>query len=384
MKVFPRSVSAAREGLSALVCAWLALVLGACSAEVTGSQAARPAGSAGTSAAQVSAAAGSGVTSSQPVRNAGSAGSVASGPTAVAASSCASGQQVTDPVTPTVWLVVDGSTSMNDDFVARSSRWDALRETLVGPGGIVESLQSGVRFGLVIYAGGDGDSGECVQLVTLEPELNALAKISAQYPAQPLAAGTPTDKALDYVVSNLAVTNMPVLDTHVAPVYVVLATDGSPNDNCGAGGGGRNNNTAVEQRVIDVTTRGTAAGMNMFVISLAGSDTRLQSHLALVADATSSRTPPFTPATQSDLISAFREIVGGATCQLGLVGSVTQGAECNGHVALNGVQLKCNDPDGWQLLDARTVQINGKACETFTSTHSLIDAQFPCEVFTPD
>jgi hypothetical protein len=406
MKVTPSSTFSNLTGVVALTAAFFVLAAG-CSSDQTsapsldrrgssagsgassslptspiaGADAAAASGSAG--AAAPSGIAGTGAVPSQPVSPVSSAGS---GVPTLPAMSCARGTQTTDPVTPTVWLVVDGSTSMDQDFEAGRSRWDALRATLMGPGGVVESLQATVRFGMVLYAGGDDNATACTQLVTVDPALNNLAAIAAKYPAQPVAPGTPTDKALDEVVSNLAVTNMAVLDMRTDPVYVVLATDGSPNDNCGNGvlGGGRGNNAVVEQNVIDITARGTAAGMDMFVISLAGSDTRLQAHLAKVADATASRTPPFAPATQNDLIAAFRKIVGGATCQVALVGSVMQGRECDGKVLLNGTALPCNDANGWKMLDDRTVQLSGNACTNFTSKQSFVEATFPCDVFTPD
>ena len=67
--------------------------------------------------------------------------------------SCAQGMATATPVTPTVWLVLDGSSSMNTAFGASGTRWQTLRSTLMDPGGIVESLQSAVRFGMVIYSG---------------------------------------------------------------------------------------------------------------------------------------------------------------------------------------------------------------------------------------
>lgn len=296
---------------------------------------------------------------------------------------CASGMQSTTPVTPTVWLVIDGSSSMNQDFENGNSRWLALRSTLMDPGGVVDSLQSIVRFGMVIYAGGDG--ANCVQLVTANPALDNLATLSAMYPMQPLAMGTPTDKALEHVVNNLPVLNMGTLDGNSGPVYVVLATDGSPNDNCGGGGifgGGGGGN--VEQKVVDVTAEGTSNGMQMFVISLAGDDDRLQSHLATVAMATKSQTPPFVPATQNELISAFQMIVGGASCLVSLNGSVETGKECAGTVSLNSQVLRCNENDGWTLFNPSTVQLVGAACQTFTEQQSMVIAKFPCDVFNPD
>jgi len=290
--------------------------------------------------------------------------------------------QSTSPITPTVWLVVDGSSSMNQDFEG-SSRWLTLRSTLMDPGGVVDSLQAKVRFGLVIYAG--GDAADCVQLVTVEPELDNLAAISAMYPMEPVAMGTPTDKALEYVVNNLPVLNTGMLDATAGPIYVVLATDGSPNDMCGGGGiFGGGGGGDVEQRVVDVTTQGTENGMQMFVISLAGDDTRLQSHLEVVAAATASKTPPYAPSTRGDLITAFEKVIGGASCLVSLDGTVEAGKECSGSVRVNSVPLECNQPDGWSLFDPSTVQLTGAACTMFLQQTSMVIADFPCEVFSPN
>ena len=291
--------------------------------------------------------------------------------------------QTTSPVTPTVWLIVDGSSSMDQEFEGTMSRWLALRSTLMDKGGVVETLQASVRFGLVIYAG--GDAANCVQLVTVDPALNNLSNMAAQYPMSPLAQGTPTDKALEYVVNNLPVLNEGMLDQTGGPVYVVLATDGAPNDNCGAGGGRRQNgNGSVEQRVVDITTQGTEQGMQMFVVSLAGGDTRLQSHLESVAAATASKMPPFVPSTKNDLITAFQAIIGGASCLVGLDGKVEDGSECTGSVLLNSVALTCNDANGWSLFNRSTVQLEGNACSQFLAHQSMVVAKFPCEVFSPN
>lgn len=296
---------------------------------------------------------------------------------------CATANTTTEPVTPTIWLVVDGSSSMRESF-GNTNRWLALRSSLMDPGGIVESLQSVVRFGLVIYAGGASDPAQCVQLVTVDPALDNHAAIAAMYPMQWLASGTPTDKALDHVVNNLPVTNMQVLDDRAQPTYVVLATDGEPNDRCGSGNAGSATNAVVQQRVVDVVTRGTANGMNMFVISLAGNDGALQQHLATVAMATETKTPPFSPATQADLIDTFQKIVGGASCQIDLNGKVDVGQECAGKVTMNGSELACASDDGWRLLDPDTFMLTGQACSKFLSMQSLVNAAFPCEVFSPD
>jgi hypothetical protein len=217
------------------------------------------------------------------------------------------------------------------------------------------------------------------------PALNNFATLDAMYPQQPLGNGTPTDKALEHVVMNLPVLNQQQLDQRIDPIYVVLATDGAPNALCGNGGGvgmgASGGDPAVMQRVIDVVTNGTKMGMQMFVISLAGQDMGLQTHLEQVAGATSSKLPPFVPASKADLINNFQSIVGGATCQVTLNGMVAAGMECSGTVKLNGMELMCNSDNGWRLSDDHTVQLTGTACDTLLSTQSLLTATFPCGVF---
>lgn len=301
---------------------------------------------------------------------------------------CANAVADTAPVTPVIWLVVDGSSSMNQEFSGGQNRWDTLRSTLMDPGGIVDSLQAVVEFGMVIYSGGSSDPNQCVQLVTVQPALDNHAALAAMYPMMPLGMGTPTDKALDHVVTTLPVTPQQMLDARGKPIYVVLATDGQPNDVCDGGGGifggGGRDDATVRQDVIGVTTKGTQAGVQMYVISLAGGDGPLQSHLEQVAMATASKTPPFVPATQNDLVATFRDIVGGASCQIDLKGEVMQGKECAGKVTLNGTDLSCASDDGWRLLDKDTFELTGMACTSFTSSASTVAASFPCEVFVPE
>ena len=295
---------------------------------------------------------------------------------------CADGLADTAPVTPTVWLVVDGSSSMTNAFANGRNRWQTLRSTLMDPGGIVESLQAVAKFGLVIYAGSGPDPATCVQLITVDPALNNHAAISAKYPMNPVASGTPTDRALDYVVNDLPVVSQSSPDAEAGPIYVVLATDGQPNIGCGDLSGG--SDAKVEQNVIDITKKGTQNGMQMFVISLAGGDQKLQGHLEQVAAATASKTKPFVPATQNDLIATFQKIVGGASCQIDLKGRVDEAAACSGKVTLNGKSLPCNGNDGWKLVDFDTIQLVGKACDDFLGSASSLYAMFPCEVFRPD
>jgi hypothetical protein len=383
---------------TAIAAGALLLYAGACSMDTSAASFAperMPARNPGRAPGVSAGAGGSGITGASGTGASGSFGNTGQQPTAGSGAApggpqsgaddpntCAEGTANATPITPTVWLVVDGSSSMTQMFEA-ATRWQTLRSTLMDPSGVVASLQSVARIGMVIYSGGGLLAAECVDLVTVPPALDNYAAIDAMYPQLPIGTGTPTDRALDHVVTNLPVTNAAggTLDTEVEPVYVVLATDGAPNDSCSGLFG---NSDQVEQAVVDVTARGTQMGMEMFIISLAGGDAQLQSHLQEVAMATSRQTPPFVPATQAELVATFRDVVGGAACQVSLDGMVTAGQQCRGEVLLNGIALPCESDDGWRMSDPRTVQLTGSACADFQANPSQVYARFPCDAFAPD
>lgn len=418
-----------------------AALLGACSSSVDESGGS----SSSTTSGGASLAPGASATAPRP----SAAGTVT--PTAPATDTmktCAQGRATAAPVTPTVWLVVDGSGSMGDDF-ADTSRWEALRSALMDPGGVVQTLETTVRFGLVIYngpeenlfdpniGGNGGNNGgvpgacnapeninplclcftgyepfccqprcggmtampapdpmpapmpdpmqppmQCENIVVVNPALSNYAAINASYPQEQLGGSTPTHRALERIVSTLPVVNQTLPDDMTGPTYVVLATDGEPNDFCSdSGGGGFQNDVA--QRVVEVVRNGVQMGMKMFVVSLAGEDRRLRQHLEEVAGIGSPGQPPFEPAGKDELVDTLRTIIGGTTCQIALDGTVMSDQACTGSVMYNGQNLPCNDPNGWRLVDDHTLQLTGSACEAFLSTPSMVYAQFPCGVFVP-
>lgn len=428
-----------RTPLAASLCYIVSsLLLGACSSAVENSP--------GASAKDT----GKTATTGSGTLGRGTTTTVGSGLTGIAgagSNTCAKGRATTLPVTPTVWLVVDGSGSMGQRF-ANSTRWDALRTALMDPGGVVSTLEKAVRFGLVIYngpdefsGGGNGGNGgtrgggacfapdrinpsclcfsgfepfccqaacgasdpmampmpapapttpadpaampqECANLMVVNPALSNYAAINSAYPQREVGGSTPTHRALERIVSTLPVTNSAIPDDMTGPVYVILATDGAPNDSC-AGGFGGSFDPETAKRVVEVVTSGVAMGMRMFVISLAGDDLELRQHLQEVANIGSPGQAPFEPASKDELVTALRNIIGGATCQVALDGTVMQGEECSGQVSLNGQFLTCNVPNGWKLADDHTLQLTGTACDTFLGAQSAIEATFPCNVFVP-
>jgi hypothetical protein len=317
---------------------------------------------------------------------------------------CAKQNIVISRVVPTIWLVIDGSGSMLSPLGGGSaqSRWSALYDALMNPdSGVVKSLEKDVQWGVVLYDGPppggmpmqvalpDGGvktfppAETCPRVVVSEPKKEAFADISMIVGIDPLGGSTPTDRALDVVVNHLPDLTGQALDMRVFPTIVVLATDGEPNDFCnvdpflGIPLGGD-----VRPKVLSAVQQLESMSVKTYVISLAGGDQGLTAHLNQVAAAGGTGLPPFFPTTKDQLVQAFKDIVGPETaCEVVLNGAVKPGIECMGKIKINGVELACNDPNGWALKDPSTVVIQGTACEQYKMDLStVLEADFPCEL----
>ena len=109
-------------------------------------------------------------------------------------------------VTPTVIVIVDQSSSMNQDF-GGSSRWDSLRDSLLDPGdGLIATLEDQVRFGLALYsAEAEGGSagppiGACPQLTEVRAMVGNYEAIRDVYEAADPIDETPTGDSIDAVL----------------------------------------------------------------------------------------------------------------------------------------------------------------------------------------
>lgn len=305
-------------------------------------------------------------------------------------------------VTPTVMLVVDGSCSMSTEYPgdgtadmtvctqSATNRWSALRNALVDPtNGVVSRMQGVVNFGLGVY-GTVGTGGmQCpFVLGRIEPTINNLNAITAGLPALPPGLSTPTPEALTEVMQSLPDVRQ-TLDSDIGPQIVILATDGAPNGcDFGAVFAPPTQNESLAAAMI-----GQAKGIQMFVISLAApSNAPLQAHLQQMAnvgagmDAATGNATLFAPTDPANLSLALEQIVAGALgCDVALNGRVAQGRECDGTVTLNSTPLPCNDPNGWRLVAEDRIQLQGLACDEFkANTASMVNADFPCNIFVPD
>lgn len=308
---------------------------------------------------------------------------------------CAGGDIPVRRQTPTVWLVLDGSGSMNTALEPNVSRWMALKAALMDPtNGVVKTLEHDIHWGMVMYDGPlpfgtpptpllDGGmpatpaATECPRLVIVPPMADNFTAIDAAYPVDPLGGSTPTNLAIDAVLQQIPNAGQAQLDSFVEPAIIVLATDGEPNNFCEGGSPFDD----VASKVVASVTQLATLDIQTYVISLAGMDQRLTDHLTAVAAAGKTGKAPFIPTSKDELLQTFRDIIGPPrVCDIALRGEIVMGNECMGTFEVNGQPLPCNDPNGWALKDAHTITLQGAACMKYMEDPEVyLHADFPCE-----
>ena len=321
--------------------------------------------------------------------------------------SCANGRINAAQIAPRVVLVLDGSCSMSTDYPANGamsasectrserSRWTALRNALISDDGVVPKLEKSVAFGLVVF----GTQPNCpIPGQPVRAQLNNLSRIRSGMPEVQPGIYTPTGPALDWVYDNMITPMGP--DDRGAAQIVILATDGEPNScgGIGIGGGRRGGNTGgnmsqVEtnyQPSIDAVKKGTMLGAKTYVISLADATGPFHDHLQELANlgnpAAKGKAKLYEPASPQQLEESLTALAGAAVgCEIQLSGAIFLDQACDGVVKLNGKELRCNDPNGWEPIDDRNIRLNGSACDKLKGQgDSSVEASFTCTAFRPD
>jgi hypothetical protein len=128
---------------------------------------------------------------------------------------CYQYEVVWEPKTPTVYIVLDRSSSMTEFGL-----WAPIREAILP---VVQALQADVQFGFTAYTGTDnqvGCPGDALLLDSVPIALNNYDAINALYgPLEPpLMSETPTGPALDFARDQLAA------DTTPGDKFVLLVT----------------------------------------------------------------------------------------------------------------------------------------------------------------
>jgi hypothetical protein len=310
---------------------------------------------------------------------------------------CASASVAAMRITPLVYVVVDGSSSMNARF-GGGTRWSVLRDALIGSQGVITRLESVVKFGLSIYS--STDPMRCPTTIDVAPKLSNLMALQTAYPRLETGGGTPTGEALQKMVDSLPEYN--ALDnTEPAPI-IILATDGEPNGCTSAATcnwidwanclGELANQLAAAPATYDTTLAAVRAARTknipVWVISLAdGLNTipQLQTTANIgagLADNASPGATIYSPQNAGDLTQTLTKLISAAvSCEVTLAGTLDLKRACEGTVALNAQLLDCNSDQGWKPIDSTHIALQGAACDKFKSDPAvLLDARFPCDV----
>ena len=290
----------------------------------------------------------------------------------------------TSRVTPTVMLLIDQSSSMDADFGGDGTRWNVLRDFLLGePDGLIADLQSQVRFGLAMYSAESGGMsptpiGQCPMITSVTPALDNYQAISDIYRDADMIEDTPTGDSIDVVIDMLDLPTDP--DAQREPVVLILATDGEP-DRCE-----ELDPQNGQEEAIAAVNRAYSMGVRTFIMSVG--DEVSDEHQQDMANAGLGRMPGDPDAEywevgdDASLRQALNDIVGAQLgCEVQLSGSVASGDACDGEVRLNGTPLPCGITDGWELATPNTIRLLGSACETLKGDPNVfLEVRFPCTV----
>lgn len=368
----------------------LLIVLSACGSDAASSRDdGVHSGGAGGSGASSAAGGASGV-ASQPI--AGTSSAPIAGSADLGPNTCARASVGVTRLVPTVQVVVDASGSMAEPFAGCATRWECLREALIGERGLIAQLEGAVSFGLTLYGGQiakvedgmvtDVINAMCPRVLHVPAALENLAAIALPYGKANPGGGTPTAEALAPIIDALPDVAL-ALDRDIGAQIILLVTDGDPNactDPVMTSYG------PTEAQAL----RAQQKHIKLFALTVA--DDQNTAHLqrmanlgaGLTADAVPGA-PYFEPTNAEDLSQTLLDIVADAVgCEVKLEGQVSiaaPGDECRGEVTLDGEPIGCNESDGWRLLDPSTLQLQGEACRRFKLDASvLLSANFPCDL----
>jgi hypothetical protein len=291
---------------------------------------------------------------------------------------CARSDVVAGRVTPTVILIIDQSSSMNDS-IGGGTRWNVLRDFLLKSDGLIKTLQDKMRFGIAMYSARSDMPANCPMVTQVSPALGNFAAIETAYRGAEPIEDTPTGDSIDNVVASLP---KPAPDAPRDPVIFVLATDGEP-DRCE-----ELDPQNGQAEAIDAVSRAYAMDIKTFVIGV-GNELSMK-HAQDVANAGRGvkpgdpSAPYWTAMDDASLKSALTDIISAqVSCDVQLNGRV-DGDPCTGKVQLSGRDLVCKDPNGWELADPTHVRLLGDSCKAFLKEEvSTLFIEFPCEVIRP-
>jgi len=336
------------------------------------------------------------------------------------------------PVTPTVLILVDNSSSMFEPPNAPQLPWDLLYDALMNPTtGVVAPLQDEVRFGFSNYRGVTTTTTEsdvaCAQMSTVPFKLGNYEAIRAVY--EPLGAErsppgmnwqTPTGHAIRRATADLVAYE----PDPPGPKYILLVTDGNP-DTCQA-----QDPQCGQDLSVKAIQDAKAQGIGTFVVGIGDIVTNPNNgcnmqqarcgslHLQDIANAgaglpvqapppeyvyqpcvarygsmvqatyaptTSQNAEFFTATTGAELRTAVEGLLNGViSCTFDMNATVT-GNPALGTVRVGDQAIPYGDMTSGWTLETNQVQVTlqGAACEAFKRDMEELFISFPCNVAVP-
>jgi len=138
---------------------------------------------------------------------------------------------------------------------------------------------------------------------------------------------------------------------------------------------------AAAQRACD-------SNITLYVLWVGVPDPTVQAHLQRLADlGTCNANPPalyWEAGNAKGLKDAMSTIMGNAvSCVVQMNGMVDPALACadsRSDVRINNDKIQCGDPNGYQLLDEKTIEFLGESCDRIQQPNATVTAEFPCEV----
>ena len=281
------------------------------------------------------------------------------------------------PVTPSVALLLDQSSSMTSDF-GTTSRYQAMRQALTDPQtGVVTLLQDRVIFGASLYTSHDGGQ-TCPLLTSVPRQLGNRDLIDALLASNAPDDDTPTGESIEKVIADFQASPPPA----GSPPIILVATDGIP-DTCA-----QPDPNMGEAVAIAAAQHAHAAGIDVYVLGV-GDDVGAP-HLQDMANAGvglpvggTTNAPYYVANDPAELSQRIQQIIDGVrSCDLPLTGQVDPAHAADGTVTLDGATLTYGTD--WDLVDPTTIRLLGAACDTMLGADApLVVASWPCGSAVP-
>ncbi len=344
-----------------------------------------------------------------------------------------------EPKIPTVFMLVDRSGSMFQNFpMTQTNAWETLR---TGALEVLADIQAEVRVGFGAYA---AFNGMCPDLPTVAPEFNNYDAIANLYNSLEQPNSGKIDTGSSFALDQAA--EVLWADTVEGDKYILFVTDGEPDycddpnpicpvdsvvwtlqrlraglDRTGGThapihtivfGVGSELTMVSEAALVSFANAGAGEPVPYFDTSpnltgaqctgvqgwmddftAAGKATDAEeNHLQTLAEYSSpgGTVMPFKPdpADQSALTEAIRSALAGVkSCSF----DITEGNIEIDHtredlgevstISINGAAIPFDPANGWHMPSATEVRLEGQACETWRQpVKSVIDFNFPCDV----